>query len=178
MSQVDAKNFDKASNMDWLKTSGQFFLHEMMHTRLATGADSVEPHIIDEYVSPDGGGPRAYGAKFVNMLAKRRLNQGGGATRSTTNADSYAMLTNSVFWWGSTGVFPGPPKKITDAVDSPIALHVDLQKGDDPTKVDFEALFQKELEGFDTGKMVPLNDAVDPSNEEAPKPGPEPDGGQ
>jgi hypothetical protein len=34
--------------MTWLRTTGQFFLHEMMHTRIADGG--VEPHIIDEYV--------------------------------------------------------------------------------------------------------------------------------
>ncbi len=43
-----------AKDMTWLRSTGQFFLHEMMHTRIASG--SVEPHNIDEYVAPIPGG--------------------------------------------------------------------------------------------------------------------------
>jgi hypothetical protein len=91
-----------ASDMTWLKSTGQFFLHEMMHTRVADGG--VEPHIIDEYVVPipDGEKPgtndvKAYGPRLVHNLARRSLNQGGGATRASTNADSYAMLANAIW---------------------------------------------------------------------------------
>ena len=89
-------------DMTWLRSTGQFFLHEMMHTRAVDG--DVEPHIVDEYVAPisDGEKPgtndvKAYGQRLVHNLAKRNLNQGGGATRASTNADSYAMLANAVW---------------------------------------------------------------------------------
>jgi hypothetical protein len=56
-----------AKDMSWLKSTGQFFLHEMMHTRIADG--DIEPYIIDEYVAPIPVGEtrftndrRAYGA--------------------------------------------------------------------------------------------------------------------
>lgn len=91
-----------AKDMTWLRSTGQSFLHEVMHTRIASG--SVEPHIIDEYVAPIPGGEnhdtndlRAYGPKLVHLLATRSLNQGGGATRASTNADSYAMLANAAW---------------------------------------------------------------------------------
>ena len=91
-----------AKDMTWLSSTGQFFLHEMMHTRIANGSE--EPHIIDEYVAPIPAGEKpgtndikAYGPRLVNSLAKRSLNQGGGATRASTNADSYAMLANAAW---------------------------------------------------------------------------------
>ena len=90
-----------ATDMTWLRSTGQFFLHEMMHTKIANGG---EPHIIDEYVIkiPDGEKPgtndvKAYGPRLVHNLAKRALDQGGGATRASTNADSYAMLANAIW---------------------------------------------------------------------------------
>jgi hypothetical protein len=91
-----------ATDMTWLQNTGQFFLHELMHTRIANGAD--EPHITDEYVAPipEGENPgtndiKAYGPRLVHNLAKRSLNQGGGATRASTNADSYAILANAIW---------------------------------------------------------------------------------
>ena len=39
-------------------------------------------------------GPWAYGPSKVHLLAKRGLSEGGGATRASTNADSYAILAN------------------------------------------------------------------------------------
>lgn len=91
-----------ASDMTWLRNTGQFFLHEMMHTRLVDGG--IEPHIIDEYVVPIPPGEKpgtndvkAYGPRLVHNLARRSLNQGGGVTRASTNADSYAILANAVW---------------------------------------------------------------------------------
>ena len=92
---------EKASDMRYLSNTGQFFLHEMMHTRVADGG--VEPHIIDEYVTdlkgerPGTNDVRAYGPRLVHNLAKRSLTQGGGATRASTNADSYAILANAAW---------------------------------------------------------------------------------
>lgn len=91
---------DRARDMEWLKSTGQFFLHEMMHTRIADGGE--EPHIIDEYVvqpdkgdKPDVSMNKAYGPWFVRSLAERDILLGGGATRASTNADSYAILANA-----------------------------------------------------------------------------------
>lgn len=90
---------------EWQKHRGLFFLHEMMHL------DSVgDPHITDEYVQEDKTGPRAYGPRLVYKLAQRPLNQGGGATRASTNADSYAWLVNSLYFYDLTGYFPAPPR--------------------------------------------------------------------
>jgi hypothetical protein len=44
----------------------------------------------------------------VHQLAKRALNQGGGGTRASTNADSYAWLANSKLFYDITGYFPAP----------------------------------------------------------------------
>jgi len=59
--------------MTWLRTTGQFFLHEMMHTRIADGG--VEPHIIDEYVvaipvseKPVANDIKGYQGWFTNWL--------------------------------------------------------------------------------------------------------------
>lgn len=42
------------------------------------------------------------------------MNQGGGATRASTNADSYAWLANSKYWYDLTGYFPRPPNYKSD----------------------------------------------------------------
>lgn len=91
-----------AKDMTWLRSTGQYFLHEMMHTRIADGG--VEPHITDEYVVPIPKGEepgtndvRAYGPRLVHNLAIRSLTAGGGVTRASTNADSYAMLANAAW---------------------------------------------------------------------------------
>ena len=88
-------NTNTASDMTWLRTTGQYFLHELMHTRVADGG--VEPHINDEYLVPaDGSQPddrrRAYGPRLVQFLARK-----SGASRSSTNADSYALLANAAW---------------------------------------------------------------------------------
>ena len=77
-----------AKDIRWLKTSGQYFLHEMMHTRLATAG--VEPEIIDELVT-DTSTVRAYGAKAVHALASLPITEGGGATRATPNAGAACL---------------------------------------------------------------------------------------
>ena len=78
------------------------FLHEMMHTRIADG--EKEPHITDEYVDPipDGelpgaGDKQAYGPELVHQLAQRNVVNGGGATRASSNADSYVLLANAIW---------------------------------------------------------------------------------
>jgi hypothetical protein len=85
----------------------------MMHTRLAY---DKEPEVIDEYIAPIPRGEmpglndhKAYGPQRVHLLARRKIGNGGGATRASTNADSYAMLANCLWWWSVTGYFPGVP---------------------------------------------------------------------
>jgi len=90
MTAKDVKRLKDATNFH---TQGQFFLHEMMHLDLIG-----DPPIIDEFIDPEGGGAaKAYGPKRVHMLAQRSLAKGGGATRASTNADSYAWMTSGKF---------------------------------------------------------------------------------
>ena len=149
-----------ATDMRYLSNTGQLFLHEMMHTRIADGG--VEPHIIDEYVDPSGVGPKAYGPKLVNSLARRSLDQGGGAGRASTNADSYAMLANAIWWWDTTGYFPGVPSRASptatnssdDSADDiyPVSLYIDLGDGkNQSTPPDLTAMFDANLQAFDDG---------------------------
>jgi hypothetical protein len=161
-----------ATDMTWLRTTGQFFLHEIMHTRLADGG--VEPHIIDEFVAPvDPGSPRfkndvyAYGPRLVHNLAKRTLNEGGGATRASTNADSYAMLANAIWWWDTTGYFPGVPGRPDPATaqydfddgDFPVSLHIDLGNNTNLATVDFVGLYNDDLTAFSNGPPNPNDQA-------------------
>jgi hypothetical protein len=64
--------------------------------------------VNDETVEPGAKENWAYGPKRVHQLARFALNQGGGATRASTNADSYAWLANSKYFYDLTGYFPAP----------------------------------------------------------------------
>ncbi|KAL9098006.1 MAG: hypothetical protein Q9163_006243 [Psora crenata] len=182
-----------ATDMTWLRSTGQFFLHEMMHTRIASGD---EPHIIDEYVVkiPDGERPgtndvKAYGPRLVHNLAKRALDQGGGATelrQTRTAMQSWLIQSGEIrncLWWDTTGYFPGVPGKanlstvpddFNDANFS-VSLHIDLDKSTNPTTIDFTSLFNAELTGFGNGPPDPNNDVSAPSSVPAtPPPSPPP----
>ena len=102
------KATDKLQDMRYYQTMGQFLGHEMMHLR---STYNPEPKIIDVYFN-GGGNVRAYGPKMVHKLAKGdasgSTDSSGGAV-STINADSYAILINSIFWWDVTQYFPGVP---------------------------------------------------------------------
>jgi hypothetical protein len=197
-----------ARDMTWLMTSGQFFLHEIMHTRIANGKD--EPHIIDEWVvRPDGNSAKgdhvAYGAKWVHKLAQFKLNQGGGAKRASTNADSYAMLANSAWsvnkclafqrdanvvprWWDTTSYFPQAPDKPIDTSSNNgvdlIFPQIVFPNGTDPSTVNFNDLFSTALAGYGNIDEVANGDDASPSQEvsisepvaaPAPPPGPSPE---
>jgi len=47
------------------------------------------------------------------------LQNGGGATRASTNADSYAWLANSKYFWDLTGYFSRPKTYKKDDIASP-----------------------------------------------------------
>jgi hypothetical protein len=68
-------------------------------------------------MDPDGVGPFAYGPKLTYKLAQRNLNQGGGASRASANADSYAWSVNSKYFFGLTGYFPPPSNYNARTVD-------------------------------------------------------------
>ncbi|CAI6341999.1 unnamed protein product [Periconia digitata] len=133
---------------------GQIFLHEMMHL------DSIgQPHINDELVSldatPDGKKIWAYGAKNVHKLARFSRSQGGGAERASTNADSYAWLVNSKYWWELTGYFPIPPgyrspdtKVDAEGMDS---FFVHLGNVTGIQRTDTESRFETALSGYTSG---------------------------
>ena len=123
-----------ATDMRYLQTTGQYFLHELTHTRLVY---DDQPEIIDEYIFPPDGGPgarfKAYGPWAVHKLANLSKSRGGEATRGSTNADSYAMLANCLWWWDVTGYFPAavPPPRIAQAnsiEEGLLFLHVDIGK--------------------------------------------------
>ncbi|KAL8897838.1 MAG: hypothetical protein Q9207_006999 [Kuettlingeria erythrocarpa] len=95
-------------NAEWVKTQAFIFLHEMMHLDIANGG-GVEKHITDESTKQGGRYLKAYGAKLVHTLANSPKERGGGATRASTNAESYAFLASAIWFEQNTGVFPGVP---------------------------------------------------------------------
>lgn len=160
-SELSGGKTEKASDMRYLRTTGQYFLHEMMHTRIADGGK--EPHITDEGVVEPGrtypGNPAAYGPNLVHKLAQRPINQNGGATRASTNADSYAILANCAWWWDTTGYFPGVPGKYGPSSaedDFPISLWIDLGNTTSPSEFDFASLFSADAEGFESSATTIL----------------------
>ncbi|OBU01701.1 hypothetical protein VE01_00417 [Pseudogymnoascus verrucosus] len=136
-------NVDIMRDARYFFTSGHMFLHEMMHTDLIG-----QPHIIDEYIDPDIMSYQAYGPKRVHQLAIRDLQQGGGATRASTNADGYAWLASSLYWWDTTKYFPGVPNKPGPLVaeTGPVILH--LGDFDDFNTASSDDSFQKALGGL------------------------------
>jgi hypothetical protein len=109
------KATEKLQDMRYYQTYGQSLAHEMMHLR---STYNPEPKIVDVYLNGGTGqfpsDRRAYGPKFVHLLARGdasgSADQSGGKV-STVNADSYALLINSIFWWDVTQYFPGVPGK-------------------------------------------------------------------
>jgi hypothetical protein len=140
-----------ATDMAWLRTTGQYFLHEMMHTNLATGG--VEPDILDQTINPNGGW-LAYGPSLVRDLAQRVPEKGGGAARSSINADSYALLANAIWWWDTTTYFPGVPSTVLDLAEQVlddqylVSLHIDFNNITDAATADFNGLYSAGLQAF------------------------------
>ncbi|KAI9747701.1 MAG: hypothetical protein M4579_007409, partial [Chaenotheca gracillima] len=171
----------RVTDMRYLQTTGQYFLHEMMHTDLIG-----KPHITDEKI---GDGPRgiawAYGPALVHESAQFDLALGGGAKRASTNADSYAMLANALYWWDVTDYFPGVPGKnhLTedprDAIidESPIPLYyVDLGEMAGVGSVDFASLFDEQSSGFGSANVSasPSPPETTIKSKSTPKPTPKP----
>ncbi|KAH0350013.1 hypothetical protein KCU81_g2830, partial [Aureobasidium melanogenum] len=178
-------NTKYARDMNWLGTTGSYFLHEMMHTRIATGG--IEPDILDQQLKTD---PKAhskpvYGPGLVARLAANETD----AKRASCNADSYAMLANSMWWWDTTGYFPGLPKpkkgidqpaddpvsgtevSADDDDDFPISLWVDLGNVTTPQDANFDSLFAAELQSFqDTDDEDAANTDAEASSDPVPAP--------
>lgn len=114
----------------------------------------------------------AYGPQYVYRLAQRPLNQGGGATRASTNADSYAWLTNSLYFYDATGYFPRPPKfrDIAD-IDNISAEDEDRARDifpvylgefqGDASDEEVQKRFQAELDGMRTAPPTTTNPPAD-----------------
>ncbi|KAJ8610744.1 hypothetical protein MRB53_038386 [Persea americana] len=109
------KEIEKLQDMRYYQTYGQFLAHEMMHLRSTW---NPEPEIVDKYLWGGTGefqnDVRAYGPKRVHQLAQGDASGSEtdhGGIVSTVNADSYALLINSIFWWDATQYFPGVPRK-------------------------------------------------------------------
>lgn len=167
-----------ARQMKWLGTSGSCFLHELMHTRIATAG--IEPKIKDQHLvvgRKHSNDLWATGPKLVHRLASWRTTDGGGVKRASLNADSYAMLANCIWsvlpilslprlmltyfrWWNTTGYFPGlePPRRRSlqpqhdvsqhNSSNLPISLWIDLENTTTPQDADFDSLFNAQLRGF------------------------------
>ncbi|KAF4497527.1 Metalloproteases (zincins), catalytic [Fusarium agapanthi] len=117
--QIQNGNTKYAQEAIWQKNMGQYFLHEMMHL------DSVgKPHVKDELVKTgrNGGTRSAYGPRNVYQLAQGDLESGGGAARSSTNADTYAWLANCLYFFEVTKVFPKPPRHEQKDEETPIMI--------------------------------------------------------
>ncbi|RAR16231.1 Metalloproteases (zincins), catalytic [Stemphylium lycopersici] len=102
--QLNEGDTEMAKQAVWQKNSGHMFLHEMMHL-----GSVGQPEIGDQRVGPGQSAPLAYGPYWVNRLARLGTN-GGGAEIASINADSYAWLANSRYFWDLTGYFPQPRK--------------------------------------------------------------------
>ena len=64
--------------------------------------------VTDEKVSSEV--PKtAYGPDLVHKLARGRRVEKGGVETASTNADSYAWLANSLYFYEMTNYFPKPP---------------------------------------------------------------------
>lgn len=107
---------DKVENMAYYQTFSQFLSHEMFHLRSTW---YPEPPIYDQFVTdipwdfsmPGPNDKRAYGSRWVHNLARKGPADRGGAEKSSQNADSYAILANSIYWWDVNGIFPGVPSR-------------------------------------------------------------------
>jgi hypothetical protein len=91
------------------------------HSRILKKFQLTENSIVtDEYVDPGGvgGAAKAYGPPLAYKLAQRSINQGGGAQRASTNADSYAWLANSAYFYREFGEYPLPKNYKTSSVDA------------------------------------------------------------
>lgn len=140
----------------------------------------TRPSIVtDEYVNSDTGtkGKMAYGPPLVHLLARRRRNQGGGARRASTNADSYAWLANSVYFYDNFGEYPLPINYKPAPWDSashfvpddlsyegPVMLHLGDFGGDEHvTEEAFEDIVEEALRGF-----LPEPESTDEDDETDP----------
>ncbi|KAF3810368.1 hypothetical protein GCG54_00000413 [Colletotrichum gloeosporioides] len=149
---------------DWQKNKGQYFLHEMMHL------DAVgQPHISDQYLSSSENiGPKAYGPAGVYTLAQKDLKRGGGATRASLNADSYAWLANSLYFYDATGYFPRPSEG-TKGAEADNIYFVDLGEFEGEAKdAEIEKRFKAEVDSFSSPPPTPTDSCKSDSDCSSP----------
>jgi hypothetical protein len=149
---------DKLQNMRYYQTSGQYLVHEMMHLR---STYSPEPKIID--VRYPGSHVLTYGPGLVHKLARGDASgskdESGGKV-STVNADSYALLINSIFWWDVTQYFPGAPSKKKDS--PPIVVFPSVSLGDN-TDLSIESINDQMANAIDS--YMTDDDSIDSSDD-------------
>ncbi|KAH0172234.1 hypothetical protein KCU67_g1814, partial [Aureobasidium melanogenum] len=187
--ELASGNTKYARQMNWLKTTGQYFLHEIMHTRIATGDTGIDIEDQHLFLDQSAHSKLCYGPNLVARLADNEKD--GGSERASRNADSYAILANSMWWWDTTGYFPGlavpksylpdqPPDdhaSVTDVSadddddDSPVSLWIDLGNTTTPQDADFDSLFNAELQSF---QATDDDDTADTDEEVSSAPVPAP----
>ncbi|KAL1969926.1 hypothetical protein VTN77DRAFT_7435 [Rasamsonia byssochlamydoides] len=94
-----------------------------MHTALI---NDNNPHVRDEPVEfGDDERTIAYMPRLVHKLATNPFEQGGGARRARTNADSYLQMINALYWWDTTGYFPEAPNQTMKPATEEYGQHSD-----------------------------------------------------
>ncbi|KIW24839.1 hypothetical protein, variant [Cladophialophora immunda] len=124
--------------LDWMRTSGSYLVHEMMHTVKIT---QDRPHIMDQSF-PGALKRRVYGPKDCAKAA--RGNSGLGITENTLNADSYAEFMLAMYW---KDLFNGqllPPTSTLSVTEAPPGVNqstgdFELVSDNDDSYVDFAA---------------------------------------
>jgi hypothetical protein len=159
-SKIEEARKDKAvaTDMRYLRNTGQYFLHELMHLRAIY---NPEPKIEDLTVGD--GTMLAYGPYNVRNLARaKRGNRGAdGASR---NADSYAMLANSIFFHHVTDYFPEAPqgqKSIDDLAFPHITFETQDQYSAANAKEKFDSEFKRYVDSSNVEIYEALKDALD-----------------
>lgn len=143
--------------------------------------------VTDEVVNPYDNSIPAYGPDNVYRMARRpkEIPGGGGASKASTNADSYAWFANSVYFYKLFGKYPLPdaykgtsvgeePSVTQDPEDlNPIMVHVGDFNGDDEISSQAaDAMFDKAIQGFlKDPKDLNQDDELDPNKKiNPPKP--------
>ncbi|KAM0715712.1 hypothetical protein Q7P37_009212 [Cladosporium fusiforme] len=135
----------KLQDMRYYQTLGQYIAHEMMHLNSTSGS---EPHIQDLYIGSGGSegkfvDKKAYGPQLVHRLAHGEagtsVQEHVGGEFSTVNADSYAQLINSIFWWDPT--LDPPPLLVFPSVHLGNDTDISIESIDDKLKKDLDSYF-------------------------------------
>lgn len=171
----DRANLQEMANY---RGSARFMLHEMMHLKSTSGP---EPHIEDIYIGEGNGQDpkdmKAYGPKWAYWLAHGQKGTGDtthhGAGRSTINADSYALLINALYWWGSgfTKHFPGYSRKESPDDENFVVMpHLPVNDSAGFSIDSINDQMNKLIDSYDTDSSDDSDEPSKPAESEAPAP--------